>query len=122
MLVVVFGGWLQYCSCFVYVFVGVMVVSLGVVVFDVLFSDLDGCVYWFVDYCGYCVLLNFWVSWCGLCLDEMLVLDCVVCVYFQVIVLGIVMDEFVCVCVFFVVYLVNYLVLLGWFDLFSILL
>ncbi|MGN6225852.1 MAG: TlpA family protein disulfide reductase [Dyella sp.] len=110
------GGWLQHRSRLAHVPAGVTVASLGAVAPDVPLSDLDGRAHRLADYRGHRVLLNFWASWCGPCLDEMPALDRAARAHPQATVLGIAMDEPARVRAFLAAHPVNYPVLLGRLD------
>ncbi|MEO6800012.1 MAG: TlpA disulfide reductase family protein [Rhodanobacter sp.] len=77
--------------------------------------DLEGRSHALADYRGRRVLLNFWASWCGPCLEEMPTLNQAWEKFADhgVIVLGIAMDNPVRVRSFLASYPVNYQVLLG---------
>ncbi|MGN6382889.1 MAG: TlpA family protein disulfide reductase, partial [Dyella sp.] len=79
-------------------------------------SDLDGRAHRLADYRGHRVLLNFWASWCGPCLDEMPALDRAARAHPQATVLGIAMDEPARVRAFLAAHPVNYPMLLGRLD------
>lgn len=110
------GGWLQHRGRLAHVPAGVTVASLGAVAPDVPLSDLDGRTRRLADYSGHRVLLNFWASWCGPCLDEMPALDRAARAHPQATVLGIAMDEPARVRAFLAAHPVNYPVLLGRLD------
>ena len=110
------GGWLQHRSRLAHVPAGVTVASPGAVAPDVPLTDLDGRAHRLAEYRGHRVLLNFWASWCGPCLDEMPSLDRAARAHPQVTVLGIAMDEPARVRSFLAAHPVNYPVLLGRLD------
>lgn len=107
------GGWLQHRSRLVHVPAGVTVASIGAVAPDVPLTGLDGRTHRLADYRGHRVLLNFWASWCGPCLDEMPALDRAARAHPDVTVLGIAMDEPARVQAFLAAHPVHYPVLLG---------
>jgi len=78
-------------------------------------SDLDGKLRRLSDYRGQRVLLNFWASWCGPCLEEMPTLNQVQEKFGEhaPIVIGIAMDEPAHVRAFLAAHPVNYPILLG---------
>ncbi len=77
--------------------------------------DLDGKPHQLSDYRGHRVLLNFWASWCGPCLDEMPALARVQAKFGEQgpIVVGIAMDEPDHVRAFLGAHPLNYPILLG---------
>ena len=77
--------------------------------------DLEGQPHAFSDYRGRRLLLNFWASWCGPCLDEMPALDQAQKKFGEhdAIVLGIAMDEPDRVRAFLAAHPVSYPILLG---------
>ena len=92
-LAAVAGGWLQHRSQQAHVPAGVHVAALGERVPDLALRDLDGREHHLSDYAGHRVLLNFWASWCGPCLDEMPALDQAARQYTDSVVIGIAMDD-----------------------------
>ena len=116
MLAAALGGWLQHRSRLAHVPAGGTVASLGAVAPDVPLSDLDGRAHRLAEYRGHRVLLNFWASWCGPCLDEMPALDRAARAHPKATVLGIAMDEPARVRAFLATHPVNYPVLLGRLD------
>lgn len=77
--------------------------------------DLDGKQHSLSDYRGHRLLLNFWASWCGPCLDEMPTLNRAQEKFGEqgAIVVGIAMDEPDRVRAFLAAHPVNYPILLG---------
>ncbi|MGH8159873.1 MAG: TlpA family protein disulfide reductase [Rhodanobacter sp.] len=77
--------------------------------------DLDGKPHRLSDYRGHRVLLNFWASWCGPCLDEMPALARARAKFGEqgAIVVGIAMDEPERIRAFLAVHPVSYPILLG---------
>ena len=77
--------------------------------------DLDGRVHRLSDYRGQRVLLNFWASWCGPCLDEMPTLNRAQAKFGEkgAIVVGIAMDEPARIRAFLAMHPVSYPILLG---------
>ena len=77
--------------------------------------DLDGKLHPLSDYRGQRVLLNFWASWCGPCLEEMPVLNRAQEKFGEhaAIVIGIAMDEPARARAFLAAHPVNYPILLG---------
>lgn len=80
--------------------------------------DLDGKPHRLNDYRGRRVLLNFWASWCGPCLDEMPALDRAQAKFGEKggIVVGIAMDEPTRIRPFLAMHPVSYPILLGRLD------
>ena len=78
-------------------------------------SDLDGKPHRLSDFRGHRVLLNFWASWCGPCLDEMPALNRAAAKFGEqgAIVVGIAMDEPARIHAFLAMRPVNYPILLG---------
>ena len=109
------GGWLQHESRLARVPAGMAVARAGEAAPELELPDLQGRVHRLVDYRGRRVLLNFWASWCGPCLDELPALD-----EAQrrsgnpgAVVLGIAMDEPARVRAFLAIHPVRFPILLG---------
>ena len=77
--------------------------------------DLDGRLHPLSDYRGHRVLLNFWASWCGPCLEEMPALNRAQAKFGEqgAIVVGIAMDEPARIRTFLAMHPVSYPILLG---------
>ncbi|MDO1529336.1 TlpA disulfide reductase family protein [Fulvimonas sp. R45] len=71
LLAAVLGGWLQHRSRLAHVPPGVHVAGVGDPAPDLVLPDPAGREHRLSDYRGRRVLLNFWATWCGPCLDEM---------------------------------------------------
>jgi thiol-disulfide isomerase/thioredoxin len=112
-LFAVLGGWLQHRSRLARVPPGVHVVAVGDPVPDLALMTPDGRQLRLSDYRGHRVLLNFWASWCGPCLDEMPALDQAAKRHADARVLGIAMDERARVQAFLATHPVGYPVVLG---------
>ena len=89
------GGWLQHQSRLAHMPAGVAVAQVGQPAPALDLPDLQGNMHALADYRGRRVLLNFWASWCGPCLDELPALDKAQAKFGEngAIVLGIAMDE-----------------------------
>ncbi len=85
---------------------------------DLTLPDLEGRVHALSDYRGRRVLINFWASWCGPCLEEMPALNQAQKKFGEhgAIVLGIAMDEPDRVRAFLAAHPVSYPILLGQMD------
>jgi peroxiredoxin len=109
------GGWLQHESRLAHAPAGVTVAQAGKPAPALELPDLHGRMYRLADYRGHRVLLNFWASWCGPCLDELPALDRAQARFGEngPIVLGIAMDEPARVRAFLADHPVHYPILLG---------
>lgn len=109
------GGWLQHESRLARVPAGVTVAQVGEPAPLLELQDLQGRTHRLADYRGHQVLLNFWASWCGPCLDELPALDRAQAKFGEkgTIVLGIAMDDPVRVRAFLAGHPVRYPILLG---------
>ena len=109
------GGWLQHESRLAHVPAGVAVAEVGQPAPALDLPDLQGNMHALADYRGHRVLLNFWASWCGPCLDELPALDRMQAKFGEngSIVLGIAMDEPARVRAFLVDHPVRFPILLG---------
>ena len=109
------GGWLQHESRLAHVPAGVTVAQVGEPAPALALPDLQGRTHRLADYRGHRVLLNFWASWCGPCLDELPALDRAQARFGEngAIVLGIAMDDPAHVRDFLANHPVRYPILLG---------
>lgn len=108
------GGWLQYRSTLAHVPAGAHLTAIGEMAPDLALRDLDGRQHRLSDYRGKRVLLNFWASWCGPCLEEMPALERAAKRHAgQATVLGIAMDEPAQARAYLAAHAVSYPVLLG---------
>ncbi|MDE2280384.1 MAG: TlpA family protein disulfide reductase [Xanthomonadaceae bacterium] len=89
------GGWLQHESRLAHLPEGVTVAKVGEPAPALALPDLQGRTRRLADYRGHRVLMNFWASWCGPCLDELPALDRAQTKFAEKggIVLGIAMDD-----------------------------
>lgn len=109
------GGWLQHESRLAHAPAGVTVAQVGEPAPMLELPDLQGRTHRLADYRGRRVLLNFWASWCGPCLDELPALDRAQAKFGEnaTIVLGIAMDDPARVRDFLAAHPVRYPILLG---------
>ena len=108
------GGWLQHRSRLARVPAGVHLAAIGETAPDLALRDLDGRQHRLSDYRGKRVLLNFWASWCGPCLEEMPALERAATRHAgRATVLGIAMDEPARARAFLAAHPVGYPMLLG---------
>lgn len=114
-LAAVLGGWLQHQSRLAQVPADVTVAQLGQPAPALELPDLQGRMHRLADDRGRRVLLNFWASWCGPCLDELPMLDKAEAKFGDqgAIVLGIAMDEPARVRAFLADHPVRFPILLG---------
>jgi peroxiredoxin len=109
------GGWLQHRSRLAHAPEGVAVAQAGQPAPALDLPDLQGQWHRLTDYRGRRVLLNFWASWCGPCLDELPALDAAQDKFGEsgAIVLGIAMDDPARVRAFLAEHPVRFPILLG---------
>ena len=109
------GGWLQHESRLAHLPEGVTVAKVGEPAPALALPDLQGRTRRLADYRGHRVIMNFWASWCGPCLDELPVLDRAQAKFAEkgAIVLGIAMDDPRRVRAFLAGHPVRYPILLG---------
>ena len=108
------GGWLQHESRLAHVPAGVTVAQVGQPAPALDLPDLRGGLHSLADYRGRRVLLNFWASWCGPCLEEMPALERAATRHAgRATVLGIAMDEPARARAFLAAHPVGYPMLLG---------
>jgi peroxiredoxin len=109
------GGWLQHESRLAHAPAGTTVARVGATAPALELPDLAGQPHRLADFRGRRVLLNFWASWCGPCLDELPALDNAQAKFGEKgpIVLGIAMDEPARVRVFLADHPVRFPILLG---------
>jgi peroxiredoxin len=115
LLAAALGGWLQHESRLAHEPAGVAVARVGEAALALELPDLQGHVHRLADYRGRRVLLNFWASWCGPCLDELPALDKAQGESGDqgTVVLGIAMDQPARVRAFLAVHPVRFPILLG---------
>lgn len=109
------GAWLQHESRRAHVPPGVQVIGVGDRAPDIALMDTTGHVRRLSDFHGHRVVLNFWATWCGPCLDEMPALTKVQATQGPdgARIVGIAMDDPARVRAFLASHPVNYPVLLG---------
>ena len=109
------GGWLQHESRLAHMPAGATVARVGEPAPALKLPDPRGRMRSLADYRGHRLLLNFWASWCGPCLDELPALDRAQDKFGEngTIVLGIAMDDPARVRTFLADHAVRYPVLLG---------
>ena len=109
------GGWLQHESRLAHAPAGTAAAQVGEAAPMLELPDLQGHMHRLADHRGHRVLLNFWASWCGPCLDELPALDRAQAKFGDQgpIVLGIAMDEPVRVRAFLADHPLHFPILLG---------
>ena len=114
-LVAGLGGWLQHASRQAHAPEGIQMANVGDLRPDLALAGLDGREHRLSEFRGRRVLLNFWASWCGPCLDEMPALAKAQAKFGEQggIVVGIAMDEPARARGFLAAHPVNYPILLG---------
>ena len=112
------GGWLQRRSRLAHVPAGVQVANVGDLRPDLALPDPDGHEHRLSEYSGRRVLLNFWATWCGPCLDEMPALARAQTAYAHdgVRIVGIAMDDPAHVRRFLAAHPLDYPILIGRLD------
>lgn len=112
------GGWLQHRSRLAHVPAGVQVANVGDLRPDLALPDPNGHPHQLSEYHARRVLLNFWATWCGPCLDEMPLLAKAQTTYGRsnVRIVGIAMDDPAHVRRFLAAHPLDYPVLIGQLD------
>lgn len=109
------GGWLQHESRLAQAPAGIAMAQVGGPAPALELQDLHGLPHRLADDRGHRVLLNFWASWCGPCLDELPALDRAQAKFGEngTIVLGIAMEDPARVRAFLTDHPLRYAILLG---------